>query len=141
MKEKMMETIWVYNAKPEDIRGLMKKAGTKIGAVHFLKRKDGALRKMSYRLHVTNPTTAAKPVGLINKNQTIDGVDTGDTNIDLLKDRSSVDYSNSQMTVLDCAKVVYDAMGEIKGRGAWRTVPLETVTQITAGGVRYMIKR
>lgn len=120
----MNETIWVYGAKPENIRELIKKVGNKIGAVHFLKRKDGSLRKMAYRLHVKNPSTAKRPID----DQTVYGVDTSGTDHDLtelsltpvqtgnslgsvvvkptytLKSKvykSTIDYANEQITVLD----------------------------------------
>lgn len=160
----MVETVWVYNAKPADVRDLIKTAGNTIGSVHFLKRKDGSLRKMSYRLHVTNPTTAKAPLGTSHS-----GVDTSDTTTNLTDNtvavsgvkangdkyiviqpsfgkgfgpnRKDVDAANDQMTVLDANKVVKDSGGNIIGRGAWRTIPLESVTQITVKGVKYIIKK
>jgi hypothetical protein len=164
---KMTETIWVYNAKPENVRELIKRAGNTIGSVHFLKRKDGTLRKMSYRLHVKNPSVAKAPNGVVN--QVIDGVDTEDTTIPLTDanlvsgirpdgskyivvnpgpvgygfgpSRKDVDLANDQMTVLDANKVVKDKSGVAIGRGAWRTIPLETVLQVTVKGVKYVIKK
>jgi hypothetical protein len=55
--------------------------------------------------------------------------------------RKEIDLVNEQMTVLDVNKVVRDSSGKVIGRGAWRTIPLETVTQVTVKGVRYLIKR
>ena len=161
----MVETVWVYNSKPSDVRELIKTAGNTIGSVHFLKRKDGSLRKMAYRLHVTNPTTAKAPVGTSHS-----GVDTSDTTIALgdsnqivpVKgpvradgsysvvmnfgrgfgpNRKDVDNANNQMTVLDCSKTVRDSSGKVIGRGQWRTIPLEGVVQITVKGTKYLIKR
>lgn len=162
----MVETIWVYNAKPENVRDLIKTAGNTIGSVHFLKRKDGSLRKMSYRLHVQNPTVAKAPVK-DDGNFSVSGVDTSAT--DAFADvsyggvrpdgskyvvmnppsfgkgfgpnRKEVDLANDQMTVLDVNKVVKDTDGEVIGRGAWRTIPLESVVQITVKGTRYFIKK
>lgn len=164
---KMTETIWVYNAQPKDIRELIRSAGNTIGSVHFLKRKDGSLRKMSYRLHVQNPTTAKKP-----SDGTISGVDTTGTDVLTFTNglnvqyggvrpdgskyvvvnpggftkgfgpaRKDVDLANDQMTVLDANKVVKDKTGEVVGRGAWRTIPLESVVQITVKGIKYIVKK
>lgn len=164
----MTETIWVYNAKPENVRELIKSAGNTIGSVHFLKRKDGTLRKMSYRLHVKNPTVAKAPLGT-QADASMSGVDTSSTDVNtgtpvtyggLRPDgsrylvvnpgpfgrgfgpnRKDVDLANEQMTVLDANKVVRDDKGEVVGRGAWRTIPLESVVQITAKGTKYIIKK
>lgn len=163
----MVETIWVYNARPENVRDLIKTAGNTIGSVHFLKRKDGSLRKMSYRLHVQNPTVAKAPIN-DSGNFSVSGVDTSGTDVhtgdytyggirpDGSKyvvvnppsfgkgfgpNRKDVDIANDQMTVLDVNKVVKSADGEVIGRGAWRTIPLESVVQITTKGTRYFIKK
>lgn len=113
---------------PKELRTLMRKAGTKIASVHFTKRSDNSLRKMCYRLGVTNPKTATAPKGNTNK--------------------KSIDVSNNQMTVYDVNKVVRNGKGEIQYgdngkqlRGAWRTVPLENVTRVCVDGVTYCITR
>lgn len=46
------------------IRERIEDAGTQIGSVHFKKRSNGEIRKMAYRLHVKNPSVAAKPKGM-----------------------------------------------------------------------------
>jgi len=164
----MLETIWVYGANSNNIRELIKKVGNKIGAVHFLKRKDGSLRKMAYRLHVVNPTTAKKPIYDSSNNLSVSGVNTSATDLDVVDNgvtpvatgnkigsvvsslasilktkvyKSTIDYANEQMTVLDCNLVIKDKNNKIIGRGGWRTIPLENVIQITANGVRYIIKK
>ncbi len=108
-------------ARIKKVRSLMESAGSKIAAVHFRKRSDGELRTMSYRLHVKKPSTAPAPKG--NK-----GAATK------IKDKD-----NLQMTVLDVNKVVRDKEGNIIGRGAYRTVPLENVERISVGGEVYQI--
>jgi len=114
---------------PSEVRTIMRKAGTKIASVHFEKRSDKSLRKMCYRLGVTNPKTANAPTG---KNA----------------NRKTVDSTNNQITVYDVNKVVRNRDGEIEydengkqQRGAWRTVPLENVTRVCVDGVTYQITR
>lgn len=109
----------VLDDDPDIIREILERAGNKIGSVQFIKRSNGELRKMSYRLHVTNPKHAKKPSGGHN--------------------RKVSDYKNDLMTVFDTNKVVRNPFGEITGRGAWRTIPLENVTKIVAGGKKYLI--
>ena len=108
------------STNPKAIREALEAAGSKIGSVHFRKRSDGSLRKMCYRLHVQNPSIAAKPrSSTINKRQR--------------------DLENGQMTVFDVNKVVRKN-GEVLGRGAFRTVPLENVVRICNNGTIYKIK-
>lgn len=129
----MNRVVWVYNAKEEDIRGLIKSVGNTIGSVHFLKRTDGSLRKMSYRLHVVEPSFVAGPKG---------GNSGGYISVGKKRvNRKEVNIKNKQVTVFDCNKVIKGEDGKVIGRGAYRTVPLENVVQITAKGVKYIIKR
>ena len=121
-KNKKRETIVEFEKDPERIRQIMLSVGGQIGSVHFLKRKTGELRKMSYKLHVTNPSVAKAPKGN-------DG-----------GKRKKVDSKNAQMTVFDVNKVVRDKDGAIIGRGAYRTVSLENVIQVTVKGKVYKIK-
>lgn len=167
MSKDMRQEIGVYKATPELVRALIKEAGNQIGSVHFRKRKDNSLRKMSYRLHVRKPSVAPVPKGL-QVSSPDDGVrnsvDTSDTDRNLStfglgavkvgssvvvqpvsgyrqdrQDRRDIDFANSQMTVLDVNKVVKDD-GVVIGRGGWRTIPLENVEQITVNGKRYFIR-
>ena len=115
---------------PEEVGTLLKKAGTKIGSVHFVKRSNGDLRKMCFRLHVTTPSFANKPKGKKAG-----------------KSRKAVNKKNNQMTVFDTNKVLRDNAGDIKTdengkqqRGAWRTVPLDKVTRICVDGITYTIE-
>lgn len=103
------------------VKSLILSVGNKIGAVSFLKRSDGKLRKMAYRLHVKRPTYASSPNG---KN--------------FIRNRAK-DSDNLQITVFDTNKVRYNSKGRMSGRGDWRTIPLETVTRIKANGEIYKI--
>lgn len=158
---KMEETVWVYNPQVEGIKELIKSAGNTIGSVHFMKRKDGSLRKMTYRLHVTNPSVAKAPIGVAEESkesgesnvgvEPVKGAVRADGSYSVVMQpkftkgfgppRKEIDQANNQMTVLDANKVVKDTAGEVIGRGAWRTIPLESVVQITVKGVKYVIKR
>jgi len=53
-----------WNQPIKWIRDKIELAGTTIGSVHFKKRSDGKLRKLSYRLHVKHPSIASMPKGL-----------------------------------------------------------------------------
>ena len=106
-------------ARINRVRKLIESAGNTIGSVHFKKRTDGEYRKMAYRLHVRNPSTALSPKGAVKK--------------------SHIDWRNLQMTVIDCNKPVKDSSGKIIGRGAWRTIPLEMVSRVAVKGKIYKI--
>jgi hypothetical protein len=102
------------------VRSLIESAGNKIGSVHFRKRSTGELRKMAYRLHVRNPSTAVAPF-------------TGQIGATKMKDKD-----NLQITVLDVNKIVKKD-NEVIGRGAWRTIALENVERVAVGGEVYKI--
>lgn len=118
--------VTLQGVNPSDVEALLLKAGNKIGSVHFCKRTDKTLRKMCYRLHVQNPKYSNAPKG---------------------SDRKGVNKKNKQLTVYDVNKVnrdkddkiVFDENGKQK-RGAWRTVPLESVVRICVDGVVYNIE-
>ena len=124
-----------FNKTPDRIRQLIESAGTTIGSVHFIKRSDSSLRKMCYRLHVTKPSVAAVPKGLA------DNADPSIASVQALQDRKVQDMANNQITVLDANKVVRDETGKKIGRGAWRTIPLDSVVQVTAKGTTYVIQQ
>lgn len=102
------------------VRDLILSANNTIGAVEFVKRSTGELRKMTYRLHVDNPSVAPQPRGLRNT--------------------KAINDNNLQLTVLDLNKVVRDENDQIVGRGAYRTIPLEKVKSVTVKGVTYRIE-
>ena len=68
-----------FESSPERVRQIMESVGSRIGNVHFIKRSNGQLRKMSYMLHVSNPKIGKKPSGN--------------------RDTKSKDLSNKQITV------------------------------------------
>jgi hypothetical protein len=127
-KQSGAKTVALTNAKPAEIEALLRKAGSKIASVHFKKRSNNELRKMCYRLGVTNPSAASRPKG-------------GNAS------RKTVNKKNKQITVFDVNKVCRDRQGNIKYengkqlRGAWRTVPLEKVTRVCVDGVVYEISQ
>jgi len=118
-----MREIIAFNPPIEWVKERIEEAGNQMGSVHFIKRTNGELRKMSYRLHVKNPSFANKPKGKKRKY------------------RKEVNKRNRQITVFDNNKVIRDQEGKIVGRGAWRTVPLENVVRIKNKGVEYKIEK
>ena len=124
-KERKMRTVMLNNPPVETIKALIKSAGTNIGSVHFYK-KDDSIRKMCYRLHVKNPSIA--------KFKT-------DKNSKISKQKQKTDKANDLLTVYDVNKVVRDEEDNKIGRGAWRSINLNTVIRIVAAGVEYLIVR
>jgi len=45
----------------DDLRSLLLSSGSKIDSVHFIKRSDGTIRQICYRLHVSNSRYGKKP--------------------------------------------------------------------------------
>jgi len=120
----------VIVCKTEKIRvkkakSLILSAGNKFGSVHFRKRSDGEKRKLSFRLHAQRPTYATTPKG------------------DSLTSRRDIDAANNMITVLDANKVVRARSGRrkglISGRGAYRSIPLETVSRVCVNGTIYKL--
>jgi hypothetical protein len=107
-------------ARVNKVRELILSADNTIGSVSFNKRSNGELRKMAYRLHVTNPSVGPAPKGI--------------------RDTKTINAKNLQLTVLDANKVVRDDDGNILGRGAYRTIPLEKVTSVTVRRTTYLIE-
>jgi hypothetical protein len=99
------------------VRKLMNTAGTRIGSVSFIKRETGKLRRIAYRLHCV-PTYAPVPKGKGNT-------------------RKAINRKHNLITVLDVNQPLYNRKGHIIGRGAWKSIPLDTVVRIRAGGTIY----
>jgi hypothetical protein len=154
----MEKEVIAFNPPLEWIREKIELAGNKIGSVHFNKRSNDELRKMSYRLHVVNPSTGKAPgtsskVIMVKKSLCmLCGEEEGngkcllgpfrETLVPKKKvDKKTVDKKNNQMTVYDANKVIRDKENEIIGRGAYRTVPLEKVIRIKNNGITYIIKQ
>ena len=133
--------IGLQKATPEDVRNIMEFAGNQIGSVHFVKRSTGELRKMAYRLHVQAPTYAKAPKGSTVKfdgkfHRAPDGKFASSPE-KRIAERKHVDSKNNQMTVFDVNKVTKSE--ESQTRGAWRTVPLDSVSRIVVNGITYEI--
>jgi len=114
-------TIKSESGRINKVRKLIRSVGNQIGSVHFIRRSDGKLRKMAYRLRVQSPTYATKPTGkrFLQK-----------------KER---DEANLQITVFDVNKIRRDKNGRMCGRGDWRTIPLENVRRLCVGGTIYRV--
>lgn len=106
---------------PERMRQIMELAGFKIGNVHFIKRSNGKLRKMSYRLHVHNPKYIDSPSGNSN--------------------RKMQDKQNDTITVYSTNDIIKNKRGRVIGRGAYKTIPLDGIVRVVAGGKVYKIKK
>ncbi len=102
------------------MRQIMELAGSKIGNVHFIKRSNGKLRKMSYRLHVRHPKYMNSPSGNVN--------------------RKAQDKNNNTITVYSTNDLIRDKKGRVIGRGAYKTIPLDGIVRVVAGGKVYKIK-
>lgn len=126
----LKQVVEAFNPPTWWIKEKIELAGNLLGSVHFYKREDNTLRKMSYRLHVRKPSVAKAPIdktsGFTPKRKI---------------NRKEVDKKNDQMTVLDANKVVRDREGKVIGRGQYRTVPLENVVRICNKGITYIIHR
>jgi len=118
-----MQVVMVKSDKDrvKKVTKLIRLAGNQIGSVRFVKRSDGTRRRMSFRLHVTEPTYAPQPTGK------------------RIRDRKAKDRKNLQMTVFDVNKINYNHKGRMNGRGNWRTIPLESVTRVAVNGEIYKI--
>jgi hypothetical protein len=162
-----MSEIIEFNKEPARLKQIIESAGTTIGSVHFIKRSDGSLRKMCYRLHVRKPSVAPVPHGLaagdkvaaVPSGANVPSMSAADLqalnqappmvydgpDVDPLpptyKDRKIFDAEHNQITVLDANKVVRDSAGKKIGRGAWRTIPLDTIVQVTVKGKTYKVQQ
>jgi len=148
---KVEREVIAWNPPIDWVKEKIEDAGTTIGSVHFIKRTNGKLRKMSYRLHVQNPTVASKPKGLKKSDRVCMscGLPYGDCLVGPFKsicrsnsvNKKVIDKNNDQITVLDANSVVRDKDGLVLGRGQWRTVPLENVVRIRNKGTTYIINK
>lgn len=120
--------IRVTNPTNEWVRARILEVGSKIGSVHFYKRGDGELRKMSYRVNVFNPKFSNSPKTM------------GAMGSDLYK-RKIINELKGLITVYDVNKVLRDNNGNISGRGDYRSIPLEKVIRIVSNGYCYEILR
>ena len=101
--------------KVRKAKKIMESAGRQIANVWFLKRNDGSLRKMSYRVGVKKPTYVRSPRG-----------------------KGIVDnQKHNLLTVFDTNVMKYNKNGKLNGRGGYRSVPLDAVIRISTGGTIY----
>jgi hypothetical protein len=119
-KKTKVLTFKTLPARVNKVRDLILSADNTIGSVEFNKRSNGELRKMAYRLHVTNPSAVPAPKGI--------------------RDTKTINSKNLQLTVLDANKVVKDEDGNVVGKGAYRTIPLEKVKSVTVKRTTYQIE-
>ncbi len=108
-------------ARVKKIKKAIQSAGDTIGAVTFIKRSDGEMRSMVYRLHCNNPSFAPKP-----------------TEAGHIKSVAK-DSDNMQLTVLDINHAIHNKKGHIIGRGHWKSIPLENVIRVQARGRIYRV--
>lgn len=109
------------SVRAKKIKKAIQSAGDTIGSVTFVKRSDGSLRSMAFRLHCQNPSFAEKPTGK-GYHKAV-----------------KRDADNLQMTVLDVNHALHNKKGHIVGRGAWRTIPLENVLRVQVRGNIYRV--
>lgn len=117
-----------FNCSPDRIREILKSAGSGIASVHFIKRSNGELRKMAYRLGVTNPTGTKAPSGMGDRS----GIGTAARHVR--------DAANDLMTVYDCNVQTKNPDGSVT-RGGYRMIPLDSVTQVTVKGTKHIFRR
>ena len=123
-KNNVINVVEAWNPPVDWIKQKIEQAGNLIGSVHFYKRSDNSLRKMSYRLHVKKPSIAKAPK---QKNETSSNI------------RKDINNKNNQMTVFDVNKVMKNVNGRIIVRGMYRTIPLDRVIKICNNGTVYNI--
>lgn len=99
------------------VKKLLLSAGNTIGNVHFYKRSDGKLKKMSYRLNVRKPSYSKPPTG-----------------------KSRVDREDLELlTVYDTNCLRYNSKGRLCGRGSYKTISLDGVCRVSVNGEKYKI--
>lgn len=123
----MNEVYTAVNPPISWVKAKIEEAGSKIGNVWFIKRTDGSLRKMAYKLGVFNPKNVAKPKGekLIEKGNNL-----------TWRNTKFIDEKNLQMRVYDVNHV-----NEDYSRGAYRMINLPGVIRIASAGNIYLIQR
>jgi len=105
--------------KVRKVKSLMNSVGDNFGSVWFIRRKDGALRKMAYKLHVQHPTYAKEPTS------------------DKFLYKKAMDSERDLMTVFDTNVIRYNNKNRMAGRGSYKSVPLDGVVRLQVGGVIY----
>ena len=131
----MKNTVKAINPPISWVKSRIEEAGSKIGNVWFIKRKDNSLRKMCYKIGVSNPKNVKAPKGF-KESLPSHGTCVGN-GMQLTWNKSKyIDEANLQMRVYDVNHVNEDGK-----RGAYRTVPLDRVTRIASNGQVFAIER
>jgi hypothetical protein len=105
--------------KVRRVKKLMESVGENFGSVWFLRRKDGTLRKMAYKLHVQHPTYAKEPTS------------------EKFLYKKAMDSEKSLITVFDTNFCRYNNKNRLCGRGSYKSVPLDNVIRLKVGGTIY----
>lgn len=99
------------------MRKLINSAGDQLFAISFVKRSDGSRRKMVCRKHVLKTQYAVTPNGKKAYNP------------------NKYDLA----VVFDMNFMRYNRRDKLCGRGAWKSIPLDSVTRIKTGGEIYKV--
>lgn len=103
-------------SKVKKVKSLIESAGNQLFSVHFITRGDGTKRKMVARRHVSHPQYASVPSGKKRYNP----------------------KKHNLLTCFDVNSLRYNRRnGKLNGRGAWKSIPLDSVTRIRTGGEIY----
>ena len=114
------------------IRDRLMEVGGSIGSVWFYKRTDGTLRKMCFKLRVSNPKYVKAPKSEHSTIITI--MPNGSSRVTFSKTKN-VDEANNQLRVFDCNLHILDAEGKVTGkRGGYRMINLEGVVRMKIKG-------
>lgn len=105
-------------ARVKKVKSLMLSAGNLLGSVWFRKRSNQKIRRMVYRLNVTEPTYNRAPKG--------------ESKVDL--------KANDLLCVFDCNSIKYSKKELMNGRGSYKSVPLDGVFRLKVNGQIYRIR-
>ena len=133
-ESKVMKNIRAIKPPVSWVKAQLLKAGDKFGSVWFYKREDATLRKLCYKLHVAKPKYVAAPrqegLGKVKSIKRKDGME-----VLTFSKHKVMAENNNLLTVFDVNYVQRDKDGKVTGkRGGYRSVPLENVVRIFAGG-------
>ena len=103
-------------SKVKQVKSLIKSAGNQMIGVTFVKREDGALRKICGRFRVNKPQYAASPSG---------------------KKMKYSPRSHNLATIFDCNALKYNSRGRLNGRGAWKCFGMDAVKRMKVNGEIY----
>lgn len=122
-----MKEVSVFNPTVDFIREKILKAGNKIGSVYFYRRSDNKLRKICYRLH-SYKSLKRNTECLTSSNRA------SHNNRSNRSNRRQVDMANNLITVLSTNDIKRDKLGNILGRGQYKSIPLDRIIRICVNG-------